>query len=166
MKNNNLNLCNYANLFKLDFPLKRVILNIKCIKIRIKAMFERARYGISRYDAWDLNNHIMIILENGLKFLKEAGNSYPGWTSYEDWQRKLEYMAKLSELSNFDESTITDESFDKYLEYCSIYGEDSKESNDARLEWLKDEDEKYKLQYKARHKALKELDKYIEDLWD
>lgn len=165
-KFDHLNLCDYSNLFKLDYPARRIIKNIRCFKIRIKAMVQRAKYGVSQYDAWDFNYFIMVAMENGLKFLKDAGNSYPGWTSYEDWQRKLEYIIKLCEMSNFEESQITEKSFDKYLDYLEQYGKDSKETEDARKEWLEDELEKDKLQHKARHKALKELEKYIEDLWD
>ena len=161
-----LNLCENSNLFKLDYPIRRVISNIKCIRLRIRSIIQRARYGVSMYDSWDFNYYLMVVIENGLKMLKDMGNGYPGWTSYEDWQRKLEYMSKLSELSNLEESYITNKSFDVYLEYIEKYGLESSECEKARDEWLEDEDEKYRLQYNARHKVLKELEKYIEDLWD
>ena len=115
-----LHLCDNSNLFHLDYKLRYIIKNIKCIKIRIRAAIERIRFGVSRYDSWDFDHYISVVIENGLKFLKDAGNSYPGWCSYEEWQRKLDYMIKLSELSNLYEDQVTEDSFNKYF-YSNSY---------------------------------------------
>lgn len=161
-----LNLCKNNNLFSLDYPIKRIISNIKCIRIRVKAIIERAKYGISEYDSWDFDHYLMAVIENGVKFLRDAGNSYPGWCSYEDWQRKLVYIIKLSELANLSESELTLESFNKYENSVKKYGKHSEESKKAKDEWIKDEESLDELKATSRRKVLKEIEKYIDDLWD
>ena len=161
-----LHLCDNSNLFHLDYKLRYIIKNIKCIKIRIRAAIERIRFGVSRYDSWDFDHYISVVIENGLKFLKDAGNSYPGWCSYEEWQRKLDYMIKLSELSNLYEDQVTEDSFNKYLKSSYLYGKDSEECKKATDEWLEDAKDFDNIKYNSRHKVLKEIEKYIDDLWD
>jgi hypothetical protein len=166
MKSNELNLCNNSNLFNLPFTKRHILKNLSYIKSRIINCYQRIRYGVSRYDAWDFNDFLYAVIENGLKYLKDAGNSYPGWCTYEEWQTKLEYMIKLSELSNRYEDEVTEKSFDKYLDTFSKYGKDSEECKKAHEEWMEDEQSFEITKYNSRHKLLKELEKYIDDLWD
>lgn len=162
-----LNLCGNSNLFHLDYKFRYIVKNLKCIKVRIKAAIERIRFGVSRYDSWDFDHYITTVIENGLKFLKDAGNSYPSWcSSYEDWQRKLEYMIKLSELTNLYEDEVTNDSFNKYLTISYRFGKDSEECKKAANEWLEDAKDFEDIKNEARHKVLREIEKYIDDLWD
>ena len=164
--NKELNLCEDNNLFRCPYRKKYILKNINSILKSIKWWYQRMRYGISRYDAWDLDSYILIVLENGLKFLKDAGNSYPGWCTYEEWQNKLAYMIKLSELANRHEDEVTKQSFDKYLEIEKKFGLDSEECIKAKNEWLKDEENFEITKMNSRDRLIKELRKYIADLWD
>lgn len=164
--NKELNLCEDNNLFKCPYRKKYILKNIRSILRSIKWGYQRIRYGISRYDSWDLDSYILTILENGLKFLKDAGNSHPCWCTYEEWQNKLTYMIKLSELANRYEDEVTEQSFDKYLEVEKKFGLDSEECIKAKNEWLKDEESFEITKVNSRDKLLKEVSKYIGDLWD
>lgn len=164
---NELNLCENEHLFSFPYTWRHPIKNIRCLKNIFISIFQRTRYGISRQDAWDLDHYLCVVLENGLKYLKDAGNSYPGWCTYEEWQNKLSYMIKLGELFNYNyEGSERDKSFDKYVEYSEKYGEEAEETIKAKDDWIKDVYEQENLKYSSRRKLLNEVTKYIDDLWD
>lgn len=163
---NKLNLCENARVFSFPYLKKHIIKNLKCIKGMIISAYQRIRYGVSRQDAYDFDHYLMVVIENGLKYLKDTGNSYPGWCTYEDWQKKLEYMIKLGELANRYEDEMTNLSFDKYIQYCDKYGINDEKTEKAKEDWLKDNVEADTLKYNAKVKLLNELKKYIHDLWD
>lgn len=164
---NELKLCKHEHLFSFPYTWRHPIKNIRCLKNIFISIFQRMRYGISRQDSWDLDHYICVVLENGLKYLKDEGNSYPGWCTYEEWQNKLSYMIKLGELSNYDYiGSERDKSFDKYIEYSSKFGEDAEETKKAKDKWAQDVYEQENLKYGSRKKLLKEVTKYIDDLWD
>ena len=165
-KDKELNLCENGKLYTFPYTWRCILKNLKCIKGMIISAYQRIRYGVSRQDSWDFDSYILTVIENGLKYLKDAGNSYPGWCTYEEWQTKLAYMIKLSELCNRYEDEVTEKSFDKYLRIEKEYGKNSSECEKARNEWLQDY-ESFELTKKmSRNKLLKELEKYIGDLWD
>lgn len=163
---NKLKLCTNMALFKLPFRKKYIIKNISYIKLFIISSYQRIKYGISKQDARDFDHYLMIVIENGLKYLKDEGNSYPGWCSYEEWQNKLEYMIRLSELANLYEDEVTNISFNKYVDTEYKYGKDSEECKKARNEWLEDEKSFDNTKYISRKKILNEITKYVDDLWD
>lgn len=164
---NELNLCENENLFRFPFRKRFIIKNLKYIKRLVVSIYQRIKYGISRQDAWDFDYYLVTVIENGLKYLKEEGNSYPGWCSYEEWQTKLSYMIKLGELSNYDyEGSERDKSFDKYIKCSEEFGEEAEETIKAKDDWIKDVYEQENLKYSSRRKLLNEVTKYIDDLWD
>lgn len=165
-KKNNLNLKDTASLFTLAYPPKRVIKNLKAQIKSIKWIYQRAKYGISSYDSWDFDMYLTITIENGLKFLKDAGNSHPCWCTFEEWQMKLQYMIKLAEICNLDELEATNDSWEKYLEVSKEHDTDSEEVKKARAIWIEDSIEFDKLREKAKKKLFMELSKYSGDLWD
>ena len=117
---NKLELCENAKIFSFPYLKKHIIKNLRCLKGMIISAYQRLQYGVSRSDARDFDHYLMVVIENGLKYLKDEGNSYPGWCTYEDWQKKLEYMIKLGEIANKYEDEITDLSFDKspFVSFC------------------------------------------------
>jgi hypothetical protein len=165
-RSKDLNLCESAKVFSFPYLKKHIIKNLMCIKGMIIDTYQRIRYGVSRQDAHDFDHYLMVVIENGLKYLKDEGHSYPGWCSYEDWHTKLDYMIKLAEIANRYEDEVTEKSFDKYLQYYDKYGKDSERTEKAKSDWLTDELESDTLKYNARVKLLQELKKYIHDLWD
>ena len=165
-KSKELNLCENERLYKFPFAKRHIIKNLRCIKGIVVSAYQRMRYGVSRQDSWDFDSYVLTVIENGLKYLKDAGNSYPGWCTYEEWQNKLTYMIKLSELSNRYEDEVTDKSFDKYLKMEEKYGKTSVECDKAKNEWLQDYESFEITKRNSRRKLLKELEKYIDDLWD
>lgn len=164
-RSKDLNLCE-TNVFSFPYLKKRIIKNLKCLKGMIISAYQRIRYGVSRQDAYDFDHYLMIVIENGLKYLKDEGNSYPGWCSYEEWQTKLDYMIKLAEIANKYEDEVTNISFNKYVDTEYKYGKDSEECKKARNEWLEDEKLFDNTKYISRKKILNEITKYIDDLWD
>lgn len=163
---NELKLCENEDLFKLPFRKRYILQNLKYIKREIRSIYQRSKYGISRMDSWDFDHYLFTVIENGLKYLKDAGNSYPGWCTYEEWQNKLEYIIRLSEITNLYEDEVTNKSFDNYINIEEKYGKDSEEFKKAEKIWWEDERSFDNTKYKARSKVLKELEKYINDLWD
>lgn len=165
-KNKELNLCEHEHLFHFPYTWRHPIKNLKCLKVIIISAYQRFRYGISRCDAWDFDHYLFVVMENGLKFLKDAGNSYPGWCTYEEWHKKLDYMIRLSELANLYEDDVTDNSFNKLLEAEDKYGRESEEAEKARDVWFEDIKSFDNTKYGSRKKLLKEVEKYVNDLWD
>ena len=155
-----------ANLLQFPFKKKYIFKNLLDLFTKLKYIPQRIKYGVSRYNAWDLDRYIFVVLENGLKYLKDSGNSYPSWCTFEEWQNKLTYMIKLCEISNLYEDEVTEKSFDRYIEAKQKYGIDSKECKNLKDKWLEDEIEFDKLKKNSRLKLLKELEKYSYDLWD
>ena len=68
---------NAFNDIKRLWVLKRPIQLIKKLKNGIKTSKQRSKYGISKSDSYDFGTYLNYIVENGLKFLKNEGNSYP-----------------------------------------------------------------------------------------
>lgn len=165
-KSKELKLCEHEHLFRFPYTWRHPIENLKCIPTMIVRAYQRFRYGISRYDAWDLDSFLFVVLENGLKYLKDAGNSYPGWCTYEEWHHKLDYMIKLSEISNLFEDEVTEKSFDKMIKIESEYGRDSEQGKKARDKWFEDVKSFDDSKHGSKKKLLKELEKYVNDLWD
>ena len=165
-KDKELNLCENANLYKLDYLPRCILRNLKGYFRKIHWARERAKYGISRYDAWDFDYYLFTVIENGIKFLKEAGNSHPCYCTYEEWQTKLQYIIKLAELCNLDSGETTMNSWERYLKISEEQGKDSEECIKARDTWLADEYAFEELKENTRKKVFKELSKYSGDLWD
>lgn len=166
MKNEELNLCKNSSLFKFPFKKRYIFKNLYDCISKLKYIPQRLKYGISQYDAWDLDSYLFTVIENGLKYLKDAGNSHPLWCTFDEWQTKLTYMIKLCEIVNLYEDEITDISFNKYLEAEEKYGIDSEECKKLKEKWMEDEKEFDELKETSSLKLLKELEKYIHDLWD
>ena len=161
-----LKLCKNSSVWGLPFRKRYIFRNIRYIPRILKDISQRAKYGISESDSWDFCSYLPIVLENGLKFLKHAGNSHPAWCSYEDWQTKLLYLSKLCEIINLESDELTNETFDNYLKSEQEFGKDSEECKQARDKWLQAEVELDKLKDESMKKVLNELSKYINDLWD
>lgn len=165
-KKNSINLKDTISLFTLAYTPVHIIKNIVAQIKSIKWIYQRAKYGVSSYDSWDFDAYLTVTIENGLKFLKDAGNSHPCWCTFEEWQMKLQYMIKLAEICNLDELEATNDSWEKYLEVSKDHSEDSEEVKKARAIWLEDSIEFDNLREKAKKKLFIELSKYSSDLWD
>lgn len=77
-------------------PYKRcgLITRFKNWRRRRKFIKERAEKGWSRYDAWDFDVYLAIVISGGLECLAKRHYSLPhGYTS-EEWSKKLLYIAE------------------------------------------------------------------------
>lgn len=161
-----LNLNETANLCKSDYSFIHVLSNLKSIRQKIIRILERARFGVSRYDSWDLDSYLLRVIENGLKLLKDAGNSHPCWCTFEEWQNKLDNMIQLAEVATTDSFDETLDAFDEMLDTEAKYGHDSEEAKQARKKWLQEEEKADNLISNSTTELLTELNKYFFDLWD
>jgi hypothetical protein len=60
----------------------------------VKRVYERARYGISYEDSWDLCSHLDRVIVKGIENLKDMANGYPmSYDNIEDWHKKLDEIA-------------------------------------------------------------------------
>ncbi len=168
MKKDKYNRNDNFSLFHKRFPLKHIWgikENILCIVDDIKVLRQRAKYGISKRDTWDFNSYLLTIIENALKVLEQDRVGYPLFCTDEEWQVKLQYMRKLSEISNM-ENDYALELFDKYMNLGFEFGEDDERVKKAKNEWLEEERAFDRTVNSARYKLLKEITKYIDELWD
>lgn len=70
------------------------IFHYRTYKRFVKRAYERARYGISYQDSWDLCSHLDRVIVKGFENLKDMGNGYPmSYDSVEAWHKKLDEIA-------------------------------------------------------------------------
>lgn len=81
--------------FKPKFRWFMVRDNIKGIINEIKGSHQRAVYGISKMDCWDLDSYLLDVLENGLTILERDTIGRPHKLSFEQWKDVLKYMRGL-----------------------------------------------------------------------
>ena len=157
---------NAFNDIKKLWVLKRPIQLIKKLKNGIKTSKQRSKYGISKSDSYDFGIYLNYIVENGLKFLKNEGNSYPIECSYEEWHSKLNHMIKLCEFINSDDYEATKDVYQDFLTKKDKFGKESEITEKARRVWLDEENCLAKRKSEACKELYNEIGKYIYELWD
>lgn len=78
------------------FKWYMVIDNIKEFFRGIKVIYQRARYGLSYRDVWNLEAYVADVLANGCATLVNIGSGYPYGTTYEDWHNELCRFVKIA----------------------------------------------------------------------
>lgn len=79
---------------KICFPytwrmFRGIIGNIKYIPRIIKYYYQRAKYGVSDLDSWNLDDYLIKVLARGCQTLQN-GVSHPYNLSHEEWKATLE----------------------------------------------------------------------------
>lgn len=98
---------------KICFPftwrtIRGIIGNIKYIPRMFKYYYQRARYGISELDGWNLDSYLTKILIRGCMELKH-GVSHPYRFTPEEWADVLEDIIEDCEWYLTDHYTTADE---------------------------------------------------------
>lgn len=110
--------------------------NIKRFFRGFKEDYNRAKYGVSHIDCWDLDYYILKVLQNGLKTYKKDNIGYPGNLTPKKWDNVIDHMIELLDIMLMDESPEVIEAFDNYWVTC---GDSIENPGDLTLreEWMK-----------------------------
>lgn len=154
------NLSKDYSLFKIDYPYRGIYWyhNFELMWQNIKGAFERMKYGISEYDAWNVNGYLYLILENGLRILVRDAISHPIGTTMEDWRKELQTIIEQVVYLRSD--------IDEEPEVKAAYKAFRKDSNDStRDAWYKALDEADARRKIAKKAVFEWLIDRIEELW-
>lgn len=154
------NLSKDYNLFKIDYPYRGIYWyhNFELMWQNIKGAFERMKYGISEYDAWNVNGYLYLILENSLRILVRDAISHPIGTTIEDWRKELQTIIEQVVYLRSD--------IDEEPEVKAAYKTFRKDSNDStRDAWYKALDEADARRKIAKKAVFEWLIDRIEELW-
>lgn len=77
---------------KLDYK-PRLLARIKWWFRRRKYIKERAQKGWSRYDAWDFDTYLAMVISGALEYLAHSHMSHPLDVTPEEWTERLQYIA-------------------------------------------------------------------------
>ena len=108
--------------------------NIRRFFLGFKNDHDRAKYGVSHFDCWDLDNYMLKTFKNGLKIYKKDTIGHPALITEQEWDNILDHMTKLLDIILTDESPEAIEVFDLYWDTC-----DKKDFNDYGDKFLKEE---------------------------
>lgn len=78
------------------FKWYMVLDNIKEFFRGIKVIYQRAKYGLSYRDVWNLDMYVADVLANGCATLVNIGSGYPDGITYEDWCNELVRFIKIA----------------------------------------------------------------------
>lgn len=139
-----------SKLFHLPFRARYFWKNIPYLWLGIKSFYLRGKNGWSPYDTWNMDNYLLKILPEMLRYLAENTHSYPVLTEpmtkesldkdAEKWKKILIYMAKC-----FEEADEDNYPFDGDIENWKV------------LEKHRDN---------KKNEGLMSLKEYFWDLWD
>ena len=76
--------------------------NIKEIFYSFKRCFQRGRYGICLYDAWDMDSYLLEVFNNGLEIFKKDCPSHPAYIKADEWPNILTHMQELIKIAQTD----------------------------------------------------------------
>ena len=156
----------------------------KCFFHSFSIARDRIVRGWSPYDVWDLNTYVNQILGQGLDYLADNHNGYPGvkpFETSEKWSEWLHAQAKaFNDLNrDNDEENPYAPRYLKYLEEAHFESRPSKNHPglyelEMRNSCPKDLEEKYRAMDEVIEKrkatnlrlAMKELSEYWGSLWD
>jgi hypothetical protein len=127
-----------------------------------KYIKERAERGWSRYDAWDFDNYLAMVIGDALEFLANTHMSHPWDYTTEGWSEKLAYISKCFKQYTEDYECP---SYEKWARAVKL-GEDSSILQDLSAEWRKEEIAQYEEKMKRLKEGFDLLYEVFPNLWD
>lgn len=135
---------------------------------RRKYIKERAKNGWSRYDVWDFDTYLAMVISGAMEYLAEKHMSHPHDYTPEEWSEKLKTI------SDCFKAYITEPECPAYKAYheavTRIHNKDGSISVSAPTELLHAWREEEKRNYENKMKKLKEgfdlLYEVYPNLWD
>jgi len=139
-------------------------MNIKRFFKGFKHDHDRAKYGVSHIDCWDLDCYMLRTFQNGLKIYKEDTNGYPAFITEQEWDNILNHMLHLLDIILTDEDPAAAEAFDMYWSTC---GGDLNAPGDEflRNEWLRKSQEWEDYKQNCRYEFYDLLKEWGGHLW-
>lgn len=110
----------------------------------IKRRFQRGRYGICHYDAWDLDYYLLNVFENGIKVLREKTCGYPMQVTEDEWNNILTRMEELvivlktEDINNPEIDKYYDEDIDVWFEKIKEWDEYQRDCLDELCDLMKE----------------------------
>jgi hypothetical protein len=89
---------------------------------RHKCARQRARWGFSEYDVWDLDCYLSELIGDMAKYLAEHNMSHPYDVTTEEWQTILNTISKCFKQYNIERPTPAYEAYDKAMTRISEPG--------------------------------------------
>lgn len=135
---------------------------------RAKFVRQRARWGFSEYDAWDLDTYLATVISGALKFLSEHNTSHPWEVTDEEWKEKIKTTSECFSQYNEEPDCPSYRAYHEAVE--RIENEDGSISINAPEELLRAWHDEEKRNYENKMKKLKEgfdlLYEIYPYLWD
>lgn len=135
---------------------------------RAKFARQRARWGFSEYDVWDLDAYLSDLLRDMFAYLAKHHMSHPYDMTSEEWQQTLINISECFAQYNRDFPTPAYDEYHKTVKRTK--NEDGSITVESSLEALEKWRQEEKEQYQHKMEKLKEgfdlLYKYYPNLWD
>lgn len=129
---------------------------------RRKFIKERAQKGWSRYDAWDFDSYLAMIIGDALEYLADSHMSHPWGYTPSEWDEKLIYISKCFKQYNEEPETPA---YDAWEE-ARRGGVDSDKLEELALAWKKEEVTQHEQKMKRLKEGFELLYEVYPDLWD
>ena len=153
----------YAKRYYLTHPWKW----FRHLRINIRDVYRRAKYGWTYTDVWDMDNWIMNVFPPMLRHMADKGSAYPGREPFdtpEKWHKWLHAMADLIESGLEENQNACNEYYNEFIEHLSDRGDACVPGMDKdyfkRAEEI-GEDAEHNLEV-----AFSQIGKHFYNLWD
>ena len=149
----------------------RLLARVKWWFRRAKYARQRARWGFSEYDVWDMDTYLAELIGNMAEYLSEHTNSYPYDMDEKDWKAILKTISKCFKQYNIERPCLAYEEYQASLvrktedeEFGRVVTFDVPE--EVAKTWAEEE----YVNHNAKMEELKHgfglLYKHFPDLWD
>lgn len=136
---------------------------VKGFFLFFKYAYQRIKYGICEYDAFNLYYSLQLTMENGLKMLLNGCCGHPFGTTEQEWREYLEELISKLEFSRSDECEGPYLIFERMQDK---YGREDDVTKKALKEWI-DYNTKFEQKiHDTMMEVLEDLKPHWEDLWD
>jgi hypothetical protein len=135
---------------------------------RLKYIYQRARWGFSEYDIWDLDSYLADLLRDMFAYFAKHHTTHPYYMTAEEWQQIL---IEISESFAQYTRDLPDPAYKAYSEATirtkNADGSTTVETPEGLLEaWREEEKANYEYRMNAIKKGFELMLKYYSNLWD
>lgn len=136
---------------------------IKGFFLFFKYAYQRIKYGISEYDAFNLYYALQLHMENGLKMLLNGCMGHPYSMKEQEWGN---YLKELIDKLEYINSDPCEGPYILFLELKEKYGESNERTKKAFQDWIDYEREFDSKQQEYIKQVLEDLKPQWGNLWD
>lgn len=138
---------------------------------RAKYARQRARWGFSEYDVWDMDTYLAELIGNMTEYLSKRSQTHPWDMDEKEWKNTLKTISKSFKQYNIERPCISYEKYQAELVRKAEEGKFGREITHSIPEevakaWAKEELENYASQMEELKRGFDLLYKYYSNLWD